>query len=71
MTPYCGAGPAWSLNAARMSTPGAVTSGLITSGAAFGPRELKDAIESPWAGLTSSVVPWIVPVCPLPDASQA
>jgi hypothetical protein len=60
--PYSGsptvAGP---LTAARMSTPGAATSGFSTAGSLLsGPRELKLAIWSPFAALRSSVAPAIV-----------
>ncbi len=45
---------------ARMLTPGAVTSGLITSaeaGRPTGPREEKSAMTDPW---TSTVTAWVI-----------
>src|SRR3990170_6129298 len=51
------------IQAAKMSTPGAVTSGLRTSGTdTFGPRELKAPITSPCATFSSKTVPVMVAV---------
>jgi hypothetical protein len=64
--------PAGVLNAARMSTPGAVTSGFITPGTdGSGPRELNAAITSPLDGDSSVTSPPMLPVWPLPPASHA
>src|ERR671914_724033 len=46
--------PSGEWKAARMSTPGAVTSGLMTPGTdGLAPRELNEAITSPLAGFSS------------------
>jgi hypothetical protein len=55
-----------------MSTPGAVTSGLMTPGTlGFGPRELNEPMTSPLAAAVFSVRPVIRAVWPVPPASHA